>query len=333
MPEPSSLPRFDLDLAPPDSADVLATRPRPAIRKRSSTLPPSWKAPAIRKRADSTNEVAVEDILIEVFCEEPEPASNKAPPVSQRATRPAPYSPSLAPSLAKPERHDSSLPYFAQPTPPPQRPETPFQPLSLSYEPPLRVSFPEIAHPPSIAPVAISLAYPEPPPAPPYPFLPELSASLSVPPPKSRGGVGIAIALFSVAALAIAAAVVVVVRPDTLARARLAIGGIEGGTAKSTIATSPADPPPPPPPAPPPPAPSAPGTSVGALPSPSIAANMTEVTLPPSAHGHRVFVDGRVVDTRSSPLVLKCGGHVVRIGTGGRVRHVRLPCGGELALK
>ena len=58
------------------------------------------------------------------------------------------------------------------------------------------------------------------------------------------------------------------------------------------------------------------------------------VLLPPRASGHRIFVDGRRFKMDGDgPLRLRCGSHVVQIGSSGTPETVDLPCGGELQLK
>ncbi len=90
------------------------------------------------------------------------------------------------------------------------------------------------------------------------------------------------------------------------------------------------------PPARPPPASSSaqpvPVVAVDALPKSNVEPNMTLVTLPRSAKGHRIFVDGRVVGNGAGPLKVACGTRKIRIGSGGKLQVRELPCGGELAL-
>lgn len=58
------------------------------------------------------------------------------------------------------------------------------------------------------------------------------------------------------------------------------------------------------------------------------------VLLPPRASGHRIFVDGRRGKTDGiTPLRLRCGSHVVQIGSGGTPETIDLPCGGEVQLQ
>ena len=59
-----------------------------------------------------------------------------------------------------------------------------------------------------------------------------------------------------------------------------------------------------------------------------------KVLLPPRASGHRIFVDGRRFKNDGiAPLRLRCGPHVVQIGSGGTPDPIDLPCGGEVRLE
>jgi hypothetical protein len=71
---------------------------------------------------------------------------------------------------------------------------------------------------------------------------------------------------------------------------------------------------------------------------------MGTVRLPARAAGHRIFVDGRRAKTQAepsddepadgvAPLRLRCGSHVVQIGSGGTPERIDLPCGGEVQLE
>ena len=58
------------------------------------------------------------------------------------------------------------------------------------------------------------------------------------------------------------------------------------------------------------------------------------VVLPSRASGHRIFVDGHRFKTDGGePLRLRCGPHVVQIGSGGTPDPIELPCGGEVQLQ
>lgn len=61
-------------------------------------------------------------------------------------------------------------------------------------------------------------------------------------------------------------------------------------------------------------------------------ASVGVVRLPERARGHRVFVDGRVQGHGAASLTLDCGEHTVRIGSGGRVEAVDVPCGGDVRI-
>src|SRR5262249_36926426 len=63
-------------------------------------------------------------------------------------------------------------------------------------------------------------------------------------------------------------------------------------------------------------------------------AEMGTLVLPARASGHRVFVDGRRVKTDGDgPLHLRCGSHVVQIGSSGERESIELPCRGEVQLQ
>lgn len=72
--------------------------------------------------------------------------------------------------------------------------------------------------------------------------------------------------------------------------------------------------------------------SVDALPKVDIEPTKTLVTFPVGAEGHRVYVDSRELPTGAAPAKLKCGKHNIRIGSGGKVRKVDLPCGQKFDL-
>jgi hypothetical protein len=58
------------------------------------------------------------------------------------------------------------------------------------------------------------------------------------------------------------------------------------------------------------------------------------VLLPPRAAGHRIFVDGRRARSEGdAPLRLRCGSHVIQIGSGGEPETVEVPCRGEVHLQ
>ena len=57
------------------------------------------------------------------------------------------------------------------------------------------------------------------------------------------------------------------------------------------------------------------------------------MTLPATAEGHRVYVDGRLISSPPSRLVVaSCGRHVVRVGARGRDQAIIVPCQGNVLL-
>lgn len=83
----------------------------------------------------------------------------------------------------------------------------------------------------------------------------------------------------------------------------------------------------------------APVTSVSPAPSPDPppvvakpADDFGDIVLPPSAAGHRVFVDGRVAGDGSKPLHVKRGKHAIKIGSSGKTQSIDVPCGDTLHL-
>jgi sulfatase modifying factor 1 len=56
------------------------------------------------------------------------------------------------------------------------------------------------------------------------------------------------------------------------------------------------------------------------------------ISVPASAAGHRVFVDGRVTPSSLGNVVVDCGPHTVRVGHDGRDQPVDVPCGGRTSV-
>jgi hypothetical protein len=75
-------------------------------------------------------------------------------------------------------------------------------------------------------------------------------------------------------------------------------------------------------------------TAESAVPSPAPAVTTTDgaIVLPPEAAGHRVFVDGKVVEVTGSRAVVPCGAREVRIGSRGAAVKVDVACGAETAV-
>jgi hypothetical protein len=60
---------------------------------------------------------------------------------------------------------------------------------------------------------------------------------------------------------------------------------------------------------------------------------MGQITLPSSAAGHRVFVDGHVVGDGAKPIDVACGHHTLRIGSHGKSQSIEVPCGGAFSVE
>jgi hypothetical protein len=74
--------------------------------------------------------------------------------------------------------------------------------------------------------------------------------------------------------------------------------------------------------------------SVESLPQPAIAADSSLVTFPTYAQGHRVFLDGRVIPVvDGTPTTIKCGRHMVKIGSARKPRALDFACGREVIVQ
>jgi serine/threonine protein kinase len=78
--------------------------------------------------------------------------------------------------------------------------------------------------------------------------------------------------------------------------------------------------------------PSAPAAAIAPDAAPPASSSTTgEIATPASAHGHRVWVDGRVAAWSSGTTIrVPCGTHVVRIGSAGESTSLVVPCGGTI---
>lgn len=65
----------------------------------------------------------------------------------------------------------------------------------------------------------------------------------------------------------------------------------------------------------------------------AIPPDVGELLMPAYAAQHRVYVDDRVVSEGTAPVRVKCGTHVLRIGSAGKDRHTTVPCGRSLQLR
>lgn len=159
-----------------------------------------------------------------------------------------------------------------------------------------------------------------------------MSAFPSAPPPanttKLTGGSLLAIALtmfFTIASVAVMA--IGMFKPTAIDRAKIAVGTAMKGKPKPVSAAS------------------APESAVTALPvaprsvPPVLVDEMpadlgekeTALFLPDSVKGHRVFVDGKVInenDTDKRVVVATCGKHKVQLGSSGKEQVLDLPCHG-----
>jgi serine/threonine-protein kinase len=57
-----------------------------------------------------------------------------------------------------------------------------------------------------------------------------------------------------------------------------------------------------------------------------------DIVTPASAGSHRVFVDGHYAGDSPAPVRVHCGTHTVKIGSGGVLHTVDVPCGGEVSV-
>ena len=67
--------------------------------------------------------------------------------------------------------------------------------------------------------------------------------------------------------------------------------------------------------------------------APPLSADEGTITTPPTAAGHRVFVDGRYAGDSPGPIKVRCGERLVKIGSGGTPHTVNVPCGSDLLVQ
>ena len=350
IPPPPALPRFELPLegifdSADDPLDVAVTTQRPTLDA-TRALRVLRPGPRIRPKVevDATSEVQVEDILLEVYAEEPPPPTRRS---LLRASDPA-FLPFGGHAAARPVTPFGG---FSPPAP------LPVVPVHTAYSAYAAYGRP-IEHDdesPSVAPVAFPSAHmplvAQGPAPQPY------HAVHAAPPPPKRARRGAAIAIGSVVLVAVGLGtglgVTVGLRNGALAELRDRAKALtsHGESPKAAAAaTAPIDPPPSqvvvaPAPITPPTLAVAPGgapaaqpaatptISVNALPAQVIAPDAALVTFPPSAQGHRVFFDGRPMAVTPEPMTLRCGRHMVRIGSSGRPRVTDLACGVPVTLR
>lgn len=378
IPLPPALPRFELPSdgseGADDPLDVAVTTQRPTVDA-ARALRVLRPGPRItRARVDATSEVQVEDILLEVYAEEPPPPTRRSSgPLSTAGAVPLlPAHASIANAIASavpPAPAESAavdallrasdpafLPFGGQLS---QAPRPPTPPSAWTY-PHHHQGYSADQESPSVAPVAFPSAHmpaashASPPPA----FHPDsrMLAAAAAAPQRGRGG---AIAIWTVGllvvGLAAGAGVAVGLRNGTFAELRDRAKTLTSrGESPKAAAVAPAPPEPssmqvvaPPPvagatptvgaspvapvrPAVPAPTPS---ISVNALPAQAIAPDSSLVTFPASAQGHRVFFDGRPMAVTPAPMTLRCGRHMIRIGSSGKPRVTDLACGQPVTLR
>ena len=353
IPLPPALPRFALPhegSAAEDASDAAATQERPALTTfASASRPRSHRVVRRKIAADSTEEVQVEDILLEAYAEEPPPPL-RMPPLPSESAR-ASIAMAIASAVPPPSQSAAvdallraSEPAFA-PYVPLQgqgfvNPHAPSQGYGYGYRP-------SGADFESQSVVPVMMATTAPPPA--RPVFANARAK--------RVNRGAVVAIWSsvllVLSVALGAAVVLGMKHGTFARLRdSAKSASLRAPSKSApaAAAAPAAPAAPvaaetqlvaPAPSPDRAAPVAaaapaavPTVPVEALMPPPIPADASLVTFPAYAQGHRVFIDGRIVAVADgSPTKVKCGRHMVKIGTARRPRVLDFACGREVVVK
>ncbi len=301
------LPRFQLPVEPVDDpSDVAETVERaPVTIDRARKIVRRRTFPSVPPSADSTQDVAPEDILLEAY---PDPAPH--PPRTQRML------PDLVAEAA--DEVDELL----RATDPPPVPSV--APMAVAIGP----ATPPASFAPPPAPVAAFA------PAPPAKRGSGALVALAL----------FAIGVAATAAVVMLVPVDTFARARATAHALVDRSPQPTKPVAPAAAPPPpaVAPPPAPLPAPAPappagPAPkvedTAPVVPVDALPKSSIAPDTTLVTLPKYAAGHRVYVDNVVLSDGASPVKMKCGKRTIRIGSQGKARELDLPCGRELTLR
>lgn len=348
IPLPPALPRFSLpqeSREAGDDFDVVATAQRPTIRPgRASTA-----SVRVRKAisADATAEVQVEDILLEIYAEDPPPPmTRRSPGVEPRG---------VDPRFESAEARDSIAMAIASIVPPGPAQSAAVDALLRASDPAYAPYAPYAAgadyETPSVGPMMLATAPP--------PARPVIHATRDARAARSSRGLAIAIGalVITVVGVAAGAGVVLGARSGTYARLRdgaksmaaRATSKHDAPVAAATVASTAELPAAPStgtarvvapvalvtPVAPVAPAPaSVPTVSVDSLPKPAIAANESLVTFPAYAQGHRVFLDGRVLPVDpGTPTTIKCGRHMLKIGSARRARVLDFACGREVIVQ
>jgi hypothetical protein len=359
-----ALPRFELpsDVSAggeDDPLDVAVTTQRPVMDAARALRVLKPAAPT-RPQADGTSEVQVEDILLEVYAEPAPPPSTRRSVAPSPELRPPPLPaqvsiaqaiasavpPAPAESAAVDALLRASDPAFL-PFGGAARPATPASPFMHAYAPAYAYAAAD-QESPSVAPVAfpsghMAVASHVPGARQPSSFYPD--AHVAAPPARRGATFAIGMAALVVLGLVASGGVAVGVRNGTFAELRdraktLSSHGEPKAAAATQAEAAPvvtSTPPQPPTvaaaPAAPVAAPAPAPVSVDSLPAEVIPADSTLVTFPASAQGHRVFFDGRPMAVPLTPVKLRCGRHMIRIGSAGRPRVTDLACGQSITLR
>jgi hypothetical protein len=315
IPPPPALPRFALPNEASDAMDPLdaaVTAQRPALTAGSRRR----IVRRVQPQPDATSEVAVEDILLEAYAEDPPP-----PPSRRARVESVPASVKISAAIASvvppPSAQSAAVDALLRASDPAFAPPAGFGPGDLASQSN------------SVAPVMLAATIP-----PPAPVRRDRSGDRR---PNRAAVFAIWSVVLLVVSVAAGAAIVLGVRTNAYARLR------DRATASSPPAVAAAAPAPAPSLAPVPAplvaaareAAPVPTIAVDSLPKSEIPSDMSLVTFPAAANGHRVYVDGRLVTVAAdgSPAKIKCGRHLIKIGNFRRARVTDLACGREVVLQ
>ena len=56
------------------------------------------------------------------------------------------------------------------------------------------------------------------------------------------------------------------------------------------------------------------------------------IKTPNAAPGRRIFVDEKAVAQTPDSVPVKCGAHIVKLGSSGKTQNIDVPCGGEVVV-
>ncbi len=320
----NGLPRFQLPQDGSDPLDAARTVERPALRN----LVRSRRDPR-KRNSESLMEIAPEDILLEAYVDE-EPKSSLPPVLPKAAPTLLPPADGKLVTERLPMSSGPSNAYFVKEliaTPMPQAaPMLPQHPVDqlLAMQAPAQVDTPNSIVPVAYTPNAYSTA--NVPAAPPSYATPIYDVQKRVHERKLRERRSFYSMAIVVMGVFFGVLVAMLAPKGTFAKLR---GAQPAAQPPVTVLI--------PSPQPSPvaaPAPTVPSVAVESLPSkPVIEPNMTLVTFPSSAVGHRIYVDSSVLLNAPDKAMMKCGKHKVRIGSEGKAKKVDLPCGGEYSFE